>query len=210
MAKKNETKPVAKTTEAPVQNPEEITPENVYEKIDEQTTASLEAAKLAFEKMSEAKTKVEAEEIKEVVYQAQWVNLKSICGMRKYRAYSKLMKEFADKTKEFAEKVFEAYTNVIVEALEARMKACANNLIKHTDDIKYCDDKYITYVRKSGGEHTFSFNAYETMRGLVSKIQQYKLGELTKFELKQIAKALYWVEDKSDIGKYTFLSIIQI
>ena len=105
MAKKNEAKPVAKTTEAPVQNPEEITPENVYEKIDEQTTASLEAAKLAFDKMAEAKTKVEAEEIKEVVYQAQWVNLKSVCGMRKYRAYSKLMKEFADKTKEFAEKV---------------------------------------------------------------------------------------------------------
>ena len=97
MAKKNETKPVAKTTEAPVQNPEEITPENVYEKIDEQTTASLEAAKLAFDKMAEAKTKVEAEEIKEVVYQAQWVNLKSVCGMRKYRAYSKLMKEFAEK-----------------------------------------------------------------------------------------------------------------
>ena len=42
------------------------------------------------------------------------------------------------------------------------------------------------------------------MRGLVKKVQQYKLGELTKSELKQIAKALYWVEDKSDIGKYTF------
>ena len=112
--------------------------------------------------------------------------------------------------KEFAEKVFEAYTNVIVEALEARMKACASNLIKHTDDIKYCDDKYITYVRKSGGEHTFSFNASEIMRGLVSKIQQYKLGELTKFELKQIAKALYWAEDKSDIGKYTFQDLIDV
>ena len=63
--------------------------------------------------------------------------------------------------KDFAEKVFEAYTNVIVEALKARMEACVNNLIKHSDDIKYCDNKYITYVRKSGGEHTFSFNAYE-------------------------------------------------
>lgn len=105
--------------------------------------------------------------------------------------------------KEFAEKVFEAYTNVIVEA-------CASNLIKHSDSIKYCDDKYITYIRKSGGEHTFSFNAYETMRGLVKKVQQYKLGELTKSELKQIAKALYWVEDKSDIGKYTFQDLIDV
>lgn len=112
--------------------------------------------------------------------------------------------------KEFAERVFEAYTNVIVEALEDRMKACANNLIKHSDSIKYCDDKYITYIRKSGGEHTFSFNAYETMQGLVKKVQQYKLGELTKFELKQIAKALYWVEDKSDIGKYTFQDLIDV
>lgn len=112
--------------------------------------------------------------------------------------------------KEFAEKVFEAYTNIIVKAIEARMKACANNLIKHSDSIKYCDNKFITYIRKSGGEHTFSFNAYETMRSLVKKIQQYKLDELTKFELKQIAKALYWVEDKSDAGKYTFQDLIDV
>ena len=88
------------------------------------------------------------------------------------------------------------------------MKACANNLIKHSDSIKYCDDKYITYIRKSGGEHTFSYNA--TMQRLVKKIQQYKLDELTKFELKQIAKALYWVEDKSDAGKYTFQDLIDV
>lgn len=112
--------------------------------------------------------------------------------------------------KEFAEKVFEAYTEVIVQALEARMKACANNLIKHSDNIKYCDDKYITYTRKSGGEHTFSFNAYEIMRGLVKKVQQYKLGELTKFELRQIDKALHWVEDKSYIGNYTFQDLIDV
>lgn len=112
--------------------------------------------------------------------------------------------------KEFAEEVFEAYTNIIVKAIEDRMKACANNLIKHLDSKKYCDDKYITYTRKSGGEHTFSFNAYETMRVLVRKIEQYKLGELTKFELKQIAKALYWVEDRSDIGKYTFQDLIDV
>lgn len=111
--------------------------------------------------------------------------------------------------KEFAEKVFEAYTNVIVEALKAQMDACANGLINH-DVIKYCDSKYITYTRKSGGEHTFSYNAYDTMRVLVKKIEQYKLGELTKFELKQIAKALYWVKDKSDIGKYTFQDLIDV
>lgn len=39
--------------------------------------------------------------------------------------------------KEFAEKVFDAYTNIIVKAIEARMKACANNLIKHSDAGKY-------------------------------------------------------------------------
>ena len=111
--------------------------------------------------------------------------------------------------KKFAEEVFEAYTNVIVEALKAQMDACANGLINH-DDIKYCDSKYITYTRKSGGEHTFSYNAYDTMRVLVKKIEQYKLGELTKFELKQIAKALYLVENKSDIGKYTFQDLIDV
>lgn len=112
--------------------------------------------------------------------------------------------------REFAEEVFTAYANVIVQAIEARMKACASNLIKHSDNIKYCDDNFITYTRKSGGDHTFSFNAYEAMRGLVKKVQQYKLSELTKLELKQIAKALYWVEDKSDIGKYTFQDLIDV
>lgn len=107
--------------------------------------------------------------------------------------------------KKFAEEVFEAYTNIIVEALEARMNACVNGLIKHSDDVKYCDSKYITYT---GGEHTFSYNAYDTMQRLVKKIQQYKLGELTESELKQIAKALYWVGDKSDIEKYTFQDLI--
>lgn len=111
--------------------------------------------------------------------------------------------------KKFAEEVFEAYTNVIVEALKVQMDTCANGLINH-DVIKYCDSKYITYTRKSGGEHTFSYNAYDTMRVLIRKIEQYKLGELTKFELKQIAKALYWVEDKSDIGKYTFQDLIDV
>ena len=112
--------------------------------------------------------------------------------------------------KEFAEKVFEAYTNVIVGALKARMMACAENLIKHSDSVKYCDDKYITYTRKSGGEHTFSSTAYNTMQRLVKKIQQYKLDELTRFEIKQIAKALYWVEDKSDIKEYTFQDLIDV
>lgn len=112
--------------------------------------------------------------------------------------------------KKFAEEVFEAYTNIIVEALEARMNTCVNGLIKHSDDVKYCDSNYITYTRKSGGEHTFSYNAYDTMQRLVKKIQQYKLGELTKSELKQIAKALYWVGDKSDIGKYTFQDLIDV
>ena len=112
--------------------------------------------------------------------------------------------------KEFAEKVFETYTEVIAQALKDRMKACANNLIKHSDSIKYCDSKYITYDRKSGEKHTFSYNAYETMQVLVKKVQQYKLGELTKFELRQIDKALHWVEDKSDIGKYTFQDLIDV
>lgn len=72
-------------------------------------------------------------------------------------------------------------------------------LIKHSDDVKYCDS--------TGGEHTFS---YDTMQRLVKKIQQYKLDELTKSELKQIAKTLYWVEDKSDIEKYTFQDLINV
>lgn len=44
------------------------------------------------------------------------------------------------------------------------------------------------------------------MQRLVKKIQQYKLGELTKSE----PKALYWVGDKSDIGKYTFQDLIDV
>lgn len=65
----------------------------------------------------------------------------------------------------------------------------------------------INVMQNEKGIYNFSFNTYETMRGLVKKVQQYKL---TKSELKQIAKALYWVEDKSDIGKYTFQNLIDV
>lgn len=68
--------------------------------------------------------------------------------------------------KEFAEKVFEA---VIVQALKDRMKACAS---KHSDSIKYCD------ILESLEENIHSLSML--MRGLVKKIEQYKLGELTK------------------------------
>lgn len=112
--------------------------------------------------------------------------------------------------KKFAEEVFEAYTNTIVLAIKTAMKACTDELVKYSGDLKYCDDKYITYRRKFEVEHTFSFNAYETMRGLVKKVEQYKLDELTKFELRQIAKALYLVENKSDAGKYTFQDLIDV
>lgn len=83
------------------------------------------------------------------------------------------------------------------------MEACVSNLIKHSDSIKYCDNKYITYIRK----HIFSFNAYETMQRLIKKVEQYKLSELTKFE---IAKSLYWVENKVDIREYTFQDLIDV
>lgn len=48
------------------------------------------------------------------------------------------------------------------------------------------------------------------MQRLVKKVEQYKLAELTKFELKQIAKSLYWVENKVDIRKYTFQDLIDV
>ena len=37
--------------------------------------------------------------------------------------------------KKFAEEVFAAYTIVIVQAIRARMEACASNLIKHSDNV---------------------------------------------------------------------------
>ena len=45
------------------------------------------------------------------------------------------------------------------------------------------------------------------MQRLVKKVEQYKLA---KFELKQIAKSLYWVENKVDIRKYTFQDLIDV
>ena len=48
------------------------------------------------------------------------------------------------------------------------------------------------------------------MQRLVKKVEQYKLSELTKFEIKQIAKSLYWVEKKVDIREYTFQDLIDV
>lgn len=110
----------------------------------------------------------------------------------------------------FCENVFNAYTALITQALRDRIKACTTNLVSHSDSIIVANERFITYKRKSGSTHTFSMSAYETMRVLIKKIPSCELKSLTKYELSQISKALYWVNNKEDIKEYTFQDLINV
>lgn len=110
----------------------------------------------------------------------------------------------------FCEDVFDAYTELIIKALKDRMNACIQNLIKHINSIKVVNELYITYKRKSGSYHTFSIEAYDTMKVLTKKVKQCKLSDLSKQELSQISKALYWVDNKEDIKGLTFQDLIDV
>jgi len=111
--------------------------------------------------------------------------------------------------KTFCEDVFNAYTLLITQALKDRKKACVTNLMNHSNSIVIANEEFITYKRKSGGTHTFSFNAYETITVLIKKIQSCSLKALSKYELIQISKALYWI-NKEDIDEYTFQDLIDV
>lgn len=99
----------------------------------------------------------------------------------------------------------------IVKALEARMEACANNLVHHMDDIIFNDGICIVYKRKDGTSHSFNVPSYQAMNEAVATLRkaEYKKFCQDPVFIDQTLKALYWVEKPEDeSGKFKYSDLI--
>lgn len=103
------------------------------------------------------------------------------------------------------------FSKHMVKALEARMEACANNLVLHMDDIMFNDGIRIVYKRKDGTSHSFNVPSYQAMNEAVATLRkaEYKKFCQNPGFIDQTLKALYWVEKPEDeSGKFKYSDLI--
>lgn len=94
------------------------------------------------------------------------------------------------------EMMFNAWSNVIVECLHARIRACKTDLYDNRDRVTYVDEIGISYITKSGRERTYHLHSVERMEEVIEKFANFDYKGLTSEDALQILKALYWVDDK--------------
>lgn len=87
------------------------------------------------------------------------------------------------------------FSDFIVEALEKRMQSCIEQLMAHASDFKEATNAEILYDTKHGIKH-FCYPSYNVMNDAIEKLNTGHVKLLNFREIKQIQKALYWVELK--------------
>lgn len=91
--------------------------------------------------------------------------------------------------------IIDNFKDLIVEALKKRMQSCIEQLMAHASDIIEASDVEILYDTKHGVKH-FCYPSYNVMNDAIEKLNTGNAKLLNVMEIKQIQKALYWVELK--------------
>lgn len=91
--------------------------------------------------------------------------------------------------------IIDDFKDLIIEALEKRMQSCVEQLMAHASDFKEATDAEILYDTKHGVKH-FCYPSYNMMNDAIEKLNTGNAKLLNVMEIKQIQKALYWVELK--------------
>jgi hypothetical protein len=95
------------------------------------------------------------------------------------------------------EQIFEAYRDLIIEALQARMNACVSMLYRNIDRVIYSDEYCVQFARKDGTIHSFNHPSYKVMEETINHLNVENYCLIGKANCDQIAKALYWIEKPS-------------
>ena len=109
-------------------------------------------------------------------------------------------------------KIFSAWAEVCIRALEARMDSCVSMLFRNRNNIVVSNEYQVIFKKSNGQYHSFnhpSFKAMEAMKEYLEK-DIWKLGRPEQAWVRQLLKALYWIpeEDKQEKGGYGFGQLI--
>lgn len=105
-------------------------------------------------------------------------------------------------------KVINTFSDVIIEALEARMESCVDMLSRNLFNIVESDEFHILFKKDDGSYHSFNHPSFKVMQEAVELIKEKKNEYLTKAHYDQIIKALYWIEKPAPRNGISFGNLI--
>lgn len=105
-------------------------------------------------------------------------------------------------------KVIDIFSDVIIEALEARMESCVDMLSRNLFNIVESNEHHILFRKDDGSYHSFNHPSFRVMQEAINLINEEKSKYLTKIHYDQIIKALYWVEKPAPRNGISFGNLI--
>ena len=105
-------------------------------------------------------------------------------------------------------KVLDTFSDVIIQALEARMESCVDMLSRNLFNIVESDEHHILFKKDDGSYHSFNHPSFKFMQEAINLIKEEKSKYLTKIHYDQIIKALYWIEKPAPRNGISFGNLI--
>ncbi len=105
-------------------------------------------------------------------------------------------------------KVVDTFSDVIIEALEARMEACVDMVSRNMFNIIESDEYHILFKKEDGSYHSFNHYSFWNMQEAIRLLKEGSSKRLGKVQFDQIMKALYWVEKPAPRNGISFGNLI--
>ena len=105
-------------------------------------------------------------------------------------------------------KVIDTFSDVIINALEARMESCVDMVSRNLFNIVESNEYHILFKKEGGSYHSFNHISFTNMQEAVLLLKDGKARELGKIHYDQILKGLYWVEKPAPRNGISFGNLI--
>lgn len=102
------------------------------------------------------------------------------------------------------------FSDVVIEALEARMESCVSMLSRNLFNIVESNEYHILFKKDDGSYHSFNHPSFKVMQEAVYLINEKRLEDLGKKHFDQIIKALFWVEKPAPRNGVSFGNLISM
>ena len=104
--------------------------------------------------------------------------------------------------------VLDTFSDVIINALEARMESCVDMLSRNLFNVVESNEYHILFKKDDGSYHSFNHYSFWNMQEAIRLINEGKGKDLGKGHFDQIIKALYWVEKPAPRNGISFGNLI--
>ena len=105
-------------------------------------------------------------------------------------------------------KVIDTFSDVLINALEARMESCVDMLNRNLFNVVESNEYQITFKKEDGSYHSFNHISFTNMQEAILLLKDGKARELGKIHFDQIIKALYWVGKPTPRNGISFGNLI--